>query len=261
MFADKSIVFVLLIVLVGALGTVYASDADQLYLSPTPGSVSISSPTPLATIGIVRTPTPTVTPTEEGSPQLEAKESAGAVNVRAEADPEATKVGVIRYGERYTVTGRYYRWYQIHFEPSPSRRAYVFEELVNIIGDEALIPDLTQVLVATADNSIPNATASWEAIQQTPGGELTATAAVRAIDAPSDSEEMQTAVGVLPTFTYPPNITPQAPTMISDVETQTADDPGIVVAVSDGIAPIVPIAVLGLSGIFGLLISLIFRRR
>jgi hypothetical protein len=251
---------------------------SQVGVSPTPVRVIIPSSTAPPTFGAPPTEIqPTFTPTNEGPPQLEAREEAGVVNIRLEADPEADIVGSIRAGERFVVTGRFFRWLQLRFESSPTEVGYVYDELVEIIGDESRIPDLTQANLPTQDTSIQDATSTFEAIQQTPGGVLTLTANARVIEAPSvdnSSDPMlitpgidnsqsnvsrQTSVPqVLPTFTYPPNLIAQAPT-------EASEDVNGVIAQTDSngnsdedtnLAPIIPIAALGLAGLLGLMISL-----
>lgn len=266
----------ILIVIVALIGmtlmtTVLADDNEpsfeQVAVSPTPFRASIPTVAPPSTVGVVETPRPTATPTDEGPPQLEAKESAGAVNVRAEADPEAEILGRIRFGERYTVTGRFYRWLQLRFEPSPTRIAYVFEDLVDIIGDEGAIPDLT--ILPTADDPAARATETWQAIETVPGGDLTVTAEARVLaggDAPEaavgvDVVSQVEPTSILPTFTYPPNVIALAPTesLLIDVS-PTPDPAGLDLAVSGGVAPLVPILFLGGLGVVGLLISMLLRK-
>jgi hypothetical protein len=250
----------------------------QVVLSPTSVRVIIPSSTAPPTFGAPPTEIqPTFTPTNEGPPQLEAREEAGVVNIRLEADPEADIVGSIRAGERFVVTGRFFRWLQLRFESSPTGVGYVYDELVEIIGDESRIPDLTQANFPTQDTSVQDATSTFEAIQQTPGGVLTLTANARVIEAPSvenNSDPSLTTPSidnsqpnvsgvvsvpqVLPTFTYPPNLITQAPTEASEnvnnVVTQTGSNGN-----SDedaNLAPIIPVGALGLAGLLGLIISL-----
>ena len=266
-------ILITIIAVIGAvmMSSVAADDSEtsseQVAVSPTPFRASIPTAAPPATAAVVETPLPTATPTDEGPPQLEAKESAGPVNVRSEADPESEILGRIRFGERYTVTGRFYRWLQIRFEPSPTRIAYVFEDLVDIIGDEAAIPDLT--ILPTADDPAARATETWQAVQELPGGELTVTAEARVLaggDAPEaavgvDEANAVEPSSVLPTFTYPPNVVALAPTEDAQPDISPTPDPiGIDLSVSGGIAPIVPILVLGGLGVIGLLISMVLRR-
>lgn len=236
--------------------------------SATPLRVVLPTSTMLATAGVVSSPTATYTPQAEGPVQLQAREEAGAVNIRANADPDSDRLGTIRHGDLYTVLGRYFRWLQIQFDSSPTGRGWVFEELVEIIGDPARIPDLNESLLPTQDTSIIAATQTWEALEQLPGGFLTLTADARVIAAPSSgetsggagSETGNSGSGVLPTYTYPPNITPQAPTGQIIIEgTATPGDTRITISVSDGVAPIVPILILGGIGLLGLLVSVLRR--
>ena len=113
--------------------------------------VLINVPTEAApAIEVVVTPSATWTPTSSAV-MIEAKEGAGEVNVRAEADIESERLGTIRAGEFYPVLGRYFRWIQFQFDSSPTGRGWVFDELVNIVGDESTIPDLSQGPLPTTD--------------------------------------------------------------------------------------------------------------
>ncbi len=236
-------------------------------VSPTPDRIIIpTAAAPTLPPAVQSTDLPTFTPTLEGPVQLEAKEGAGEINVRREPDPESDVVGTISFGERYTVLGRYYRWLQLRFESSSNRTAYVFDELVNIIGDPAQIIDITEV-TPTPNNPFLEATGTFEALLNSPDGVLTITAGAREI-APPGSEggvvapgESGGSEGLLPTYTYPPNIVAQVPTQAAVVEVTATPDPArINLTVSDGVAPIVPIMVLGTLGIVGVLIGLILRR-
>lgn len=264
---------VIVVSLIGLVNPVLAGEGDflleQVVISPTPFRATIPTGAPPATAGVVVTPRPTATATEEGPPQLEAKEEAGSVNVRADADPESEILGRIRFGERYTVTGRYYRWLQIRFEPSPTRIAYVFEDLVTIIGDEAKIPDLT--VLPTADDPAIQATGTWEALLQTPGAEQTMTAESRviagedapagAVDVASDPGDEGGVSGVLPTFTYPPNIIAQAPSEVPvEMMSPTPDAQLIRFSVSEGVPPLLPILLLAGLGVCVLAISALLRK-
>lgn len=238
--------------------------------APTPTTAPLILPTiaPVATIGatLENTPLPTFTPTEQGPVQLEAKEGAGAVNVRLEADPTAEQLGTIRFGQRYVVVGRYYLWYRIRYEQSPNGMGYVFGDLVDIIGDPAEIDDLTLITPTPQDPDAVNRTATFEAIILTPGGELTLTVAVREILPPGQQVGVlqQDAIAsprpILPTFTYPPNIVAFAPSpnaespILQPTVTNTLAPRG-------DIAPIIPIIVLVGFGFIGLLLSRLFSRR
>lgn len=237
--------------------------------SPTPTTGAIVLPTiaPLATIGatLENTPLPTFTATEPGPVQLEVAGDEG-VNVRLEADPNAEILGTIRPSERYVVSGQYYLWYQIRYEQSPSGFAYVFGDLVNIVGDPAEITDLTIITPTPQDPNAVNLTATFESVILTPGGELTLTVAVREILPPSaqlgvvEQDAVSTERPILPTFTYPPNVIAQAPTqgvlspiLVPNETTSTS-------TIRGGMPPITPILVLAGLGVIGLLLSRLFRR-
>jgi hypothetical protein len=199
---------------------------------------------------------------------LEAKNEA---NVRAAPSLDSDRLGTIRAGETFPVLGRYFRWFQFRYNPSPSGTGWVYDELVNVIGDVAEIPEINANVLPTVDTSTLNITQTWEAITQTPGGLLTATAEARFIQPPSNPQIAVTqeafsgldsdVLEVLPTFTYPPNIIAQAPNIAGpNIEASpTETTSSLVDVVSNGIAPIVPIMALVGFGLLGLTIS--SRRR
>lgn len=232
--------------------------------------VRIDIPTSLPVLGDpLASETPTRTPTVPGPAMLQAKADAGDVNVRADADLDAEILGTIRAGDFYPILGRYYRWYHIQFDLSPSGTAYVFEELVDIIGDASAIKDLTLESLPTTDPTIVAATETQEAITQTPGGILTATANSRVITLPgADGAVANSALAagqvagaptILPTFTYPPDIVAIAPTEGVPV-TPTASPDLTLPEIPDTVPPIVPIIILGGLGLLGLAVSSITRR-
>ncbi|PJF28760.1 MAG: hypothetical protein CUN52_11825 [Phototrophicales bacterium] len=272
MMMKKTTSILIVMILIGSMmvnvsqHNVYIGQAQP----PTPTTAPLIIPTiaPLPTIGatLENTPLPTFTPTEPGPVQLEAKESAGAVNVRIEADPNAERLGTIRFGQRYVVVGRYYLWYRIRYDQSPNGMGYVFGDLVDIIGDPNEIVDLTLFTPTPTDPNAVNLTATFEIVRLTPGGELTLTVAVREILPPGQQVGVlvQDATAsprpILPTFTYPPNIIAQAPSPNAEVTILT---PTIVTSNTPrgDVAPIVPIMVLGGLGIIGLLLSRLFSKR
>jgi hypothetical protein len=262
-------VFVALL-LIKASAYVQADTKQQINISATPASITLPSPLPLTTQQ-VSTPTATYTPTPIGPVLLEAKTEA---NVRAEADPGADLLGTIQAGEVYPVVGRYYRWYQFQYDKSASGTGWVFDELVNITGDESKILDLSDNALPTVDGTTVALTETLQAITQTPGGILTATAASQVIPLPvapgnnpggaSANSALPGEVSVLPTFTYPPDVPLIAP------DTALKSDPSVFAtptlipnslefSVAEGLPPFVPILVLGGLGLLGLIISS-FRR-
>lgn len=206
-------------------------------------------------------PTATRTPTETPPAVLQPRESA---NVRAEPSTDASILGVIRAGEVYNVTGRYFEWLQFQYPNSPNGRGWVFGQLVDITGDLNAIPEIDLSAQPTLDPLVLGATETLAAITLTPGGLLTATANARQIAAPpgaggaalsSDSGAVEL---ILPTFTYPAGVV-FAPTPLPD--TAPNDEPASAPRTDDsgGLPPIVPIMVLGGIGVLGLAISSVRR--
>ncbi len=252
-------------------------------LSPTPIIVQINSPTPLPLVAATITPTFTPAAVEQlqTSAMLQARESAGDVNVRFEANIDSNRVGTIKFGEQYIVTARFQRWFQIRFEDSPDGTGWVFDELVEIIGDVATIPDLARTPLPTANPVSIAATQAAMSLLLTPGAVLTATANTREITGPvaainSQGTTVVDAQGAglpdhtpLPTFTYPPEIAPQVTAdpadtgALSDPDAATPEpEPTIESPFSlmpDNVPPIVPIAVLGGFGLLGLAVASLRR--
>ena len=259
----------------------------QEIVTSTPARVVIPTQGPQEQFQAGVTATWTRTPTVPGPALLEAKADAGDVNVRAEADINAERIGSIRAGDTYVVLGRRFRWYQFQFDTSPSGRGWVFDELVDIIGDESAIPNLDEEILPTVDPAISAATETQEAVTLTPGGLLTATANARLLPAPGtvDSAPLPGIAGditgalpegepganpaqstaevlVLPTYTYPPDVIAQAPTEgAPDPEATATENPNdlLDIPLPDDIPPITPIVVLGGLGLLGLLLSSLRR--
>ncbi len=248
-------------------------------VTPTPMVVQINSPTPLPLVAA--TLTPTFTPGAEEqllqtSAMLEAKESAGRVNVRFEAHPESNTVGTIAMGDQYVVRGKFGQWYQINFEDSPDGTGWVFSELVDIIGDASVIPDLSQSLLPTSNPTLVAATQTAAALLLTPGAVLTATANTREITGPvaainSEGTTVVDAQGTglpqntpLPTFTYPPEIAAaaQSTSDVSAPESAPDIEPTMEPSLTfmpDDVPPLVPIVVLGGFGLLGLAVASLRR--
>ncbi|MCB9451812.1 MAG: SH3 domain-containing protein [Anaerolineaceae bacterium] len=242
----------------------------QSNVSPTPVQVQIPNAAPGGVEQSEATMTPTRTPTPVGPVLLEAITEA---NVRAEADLESEKLGTIRAGDTYPILGRYFRWLQFQYDKSPNGTAWVFDELVTIVGDETTIPDLNVNALPTVDVAAVNATGTWEAITLTPGGLLTATAQARVLPAPGSNLSSPGQGGdngvalpqVLPTFTWPPDLAAvgQTVTPVSgsgeSLVTVTPSAGNISNPLGDGMPPIAPILLLGGLGVLGLLIASIRR--
>jgi hypothetical protein len=235
----------------------------------TPVQVRIASVTPQVP---VFTPTPTLAELSEISVPTQANvtllEPLSEVNVRSSPEiTEDNRIGAIRAGERYVVLGRYFNWYQFQYDQVPSRRGWVYSDLVEIIqGDPNSVPEIQLDATPTIDPAILGATQTREAILVAPGGALTVTAQSRIIQLPEGTTQaggVVTTAGatVLPTFTYPPGIslrvTDPAPASIqrdtglpNTIENLTS---------TTTFPPIIPIAALGLAGVLGLMVSVLRR--
>ncbi len=236
----------------------------QEVATSTPVRISVPTAAPvllvLATPTVTRTPSPAVV-------VLEAKAEAGPVNVRAEANIESDRLGTIQAGEFYPVLGRQFRWLQIQFVTAPNGRAWVFEELVTLSGDESAIPDLLVATPVVLDQVLAGATQTQDAFLRTPGVLLTMTARSRILPVPgqegadpgSDSFAGQTG-NLLPTYTYPPELV--APASDGDETTMTAmpDEPVVPLSGNNQIPPAVPIALLAAGGLLGLMLNSLRRR-
>jgi hypothetical protein len=247
------------ILVCSVIGLSQAVHAQELITS-TPVRIQIPDQAAPA-VELISSPTITRTPTASAV-MVSAKEGAGEVNVRAEPDIEADRLGAIRAGEFYPVLGRYFRWIQFQYDTSPNGRGWVFDELVDITGDESTIPDLSQEVVPTQDPAIAAGTQTQEAVTQTPGGILTITAETRILPMPGvdNSLVITSDVGaqVLPTFTYPPDIVAVAPTDVAEIiNTTSPEAPPF--EVPNNVPPILPIIALGAGGLLGLVVSSLRR--
>lgn len=238
-------------VLLAMLMLPMVSLAAQTGPTATPAPISIPTAAPLqATLGATWTAQPTL------APQV-ALEALDVANVRAQPDTSATQLGSIRSGEVYPVLGRYFEWYQFSFDPSPSGYGWVFGQLVNIIGDPALIPDVDLAAQPTVDVNAANATSTQAVLTRTPGGLLTATAFARFMEI--DPNSTPGAAGALPTFTYPPGAPPGPPTPGLVMSEQEASAPPATESGVGGLPPLLPILALAGLGLLGLLVSALRR--
>ncbi len=229
--------------------------------------VRISIPTNSApSLLVVASPTATRTPTP-AFVVLEAKADAGPINVRAEASIEADRLGTIQAGEFYPVLGRSFRWLQIQFLSAPQGRAWVFEELVTLFGDEGTIPNLQLVTPVVLSQAQAGATLTQAAFTRTPGAVLTMTARSRILPVPGQETALPGSAALfgettslLPTYTYPPDLVAPSFGMGGSMYTNTPATTGIPPESSSGIPPAVPIALLAAGGLLGLLLNSLRRR-
>lgn len=221
----------------------------------TPAPVILPSGT--ATV-VPPTETPTRTPTDAGPASVEAKNP--DTNVRSGPDINNDRVGIIQPGEQYVVRAKRFEWYRIDFPNAPSGIGWVNKNVVNVIGDENNIPEISEEEVPTIDVAEAAQQETLLAATQTPGGLLTLTAEVFITPqgiftaAPLIGDQPTLAPGQrLPTFTFPP-FSP-TPVPLQDLRggpvNVDGEDPGVV--------PIVPIAGLAALGLMGLFISILRR--
>jgi hypothetical protein len=259
---------------ISAAGMAQAQPIDLILeqqATNTPLQVQIITSTPLPLVVITPTPTYTPSPDVQSAVLVEAKAAAGEVNARAEPDLEAEIVGKISAGDQYVITGRYFRW--IRFRYLDNQDAWVFDELVDILGNEALILDLSQVPQATDDPALVAASETNAVLQLTPGALLSATANSRELVGPvavgdngepsAGTAEVEapntTPIPLLPTFTYPPQIAQIA----TDNPNALAATPFPVLNRSvpaTGFPPIIPIILLAGFGLLGLIVNAIRSR-
>lgn len=231
-------------------------------ITPTAVRVVIATSTPQSTLAFVETPTISWTPTPEGSAQLEAKAEAGEVNVRAEPDTAAQRLGAIQTGERYVVRSRYFSWFQFDYPASPTGTAWVYGELVTISGDESLIPERDPFAVPTSALEAAQE-ATLAVALETPGGDATATADARVLVIPTSTpgvgESSLLLAGSLPTYTPPAEFNSRIAATESSADSQGALLTAITSVSTQGVPPIVPIMGLVIIGIVGMTIGILRR--
>lgn len=260
------LVAVLMLTVIGGLLAYNLRRVDAVSESPPPieqraqgGATSTPAqvilPTGSAT-AVPPTETPTRTPTSVGAAQIEAKNA--DTNVRAEPDITGARVGIIQPGTRYVVRGRLFEWYQIVFPDAANGIGWTHQSVVNIIGDEASIPDLSAEDIPTQDPAILSAEETLVAITQTPGALLTATAQSASrpdtvfTQAPQVEASTLAPGQRLPTFTFPA-FTP-TPVAVADLRGR-----GVTATSDEAVPPLIPIAGLVAVGLAGLFISILRR--
>lgn len=218
----------------------------QVRQTSTPITADLFTPTPLNRQQLAPTVTLTMTPTPPGPVLLEARESAGDVNVRAAPDISSERLGAIAFGTRYLVLRQFFLWYELRYDPAPNGKAWVFGELVEISGDISQIEVIERWEDAPAaiDETAPDTE------------ETTAANNARVLNAPTAVEALEQvdeviAATALPTFTYPPNFLASAATPAASPNSESTS--------SADLPPLFPIIMLGGFGMVGLLVYSIRR--
>ena len=227
----------------------------QVRWTATPISANLVSPTPLGLQQSAPTLTFTPSATPPGPTLLEARESAGNVNVRAAPDPTSERLGSIAFGTSYPVLRQYYLWFELKYEPSPSGRAWVYSELVTVTGDQSaidVIEDFADIFTPSDGNQ--DLQSSLEGNGQT-GNEDSRILEVPATQRAGRQRDERSVAIALPTFTYPSDLPVLAPTGMAE---QNDGDEGN--TTSNGLSevpPVLPIMILAGFGMVGLLLNAI----
>ncbi len=218
-------------------------------VTPTPAGLSVFAPT-------VTLP-PTATP--QGPAQLQARESAGRVNVRLEPDTNSDLLGTISFGTFYPLLRRYYLWFELSYEPAPNGRAWVFSELVEVEGELDDVPTITDFAEIVRSNVIGGeGEAGGEAGVPAGAGEAGNESRILVISPAADAVQRGASAAMatpLPTFTYPPDVSTAFKNVIETSREQASEAPGTV-PLSE-LPPLFPIAMLAGFGVVGLMISFI----
>lgn len=218
-------------------------------LSAGPGSALAqrASATPVPVVLVRATPeivqatveAPTVPPIAAAltTVRLQALSSAGEVNVRELPDVDSALLGTIVSGRTYPVLRNYFRWYEFRYDLSPSGKAWVYGDLVELDGD------LSQVEVVDNFAEIESGGAG--------GANQADDRTIAIATAPVDSAQGAIVRGASPMPTFTPPAATQSPLgdqlRIAAIDDSRAPD----------VPPILPILALGGLGILGLLISLL----
>lgn len=228
--------------------------AQEVAQGPTATPQPVNLATRTLTGAIQAEATSTRTPTPEGQIYIEAREFA---NVRAQPDTDAAQLGQIVSGDRYVAIARHFQWIQFVYESSPTGRAWVFADLVNVTGEAALLPELDDPDELAPNQAEIDAVSTQAAVTLTPGGLLTATANSR-----FEALGVATLAGpiILPTFTYPPGIM-RIPTLAEPLPDATPSSQPAPATSAGVLPPIIPVLILGGLGVTGLLVNSLRRRR
>ncbi len=227
----------------------------QAQRTATPITVRLVTATPPGAQPFPPTVTSLPTATLPGPTFLQAPVTAGNINVRAAPDLESEVLGTISFGTLYPALRRYFQWYELRYEPSPSGRAWVYGELVEVTGDLANI----QVVDNFADiNVIPgddNSLAAEGEGAAAGSGDDSRVLVIATEDGASGRSETGGKASPLPTFTRPPDLPSIIPTGSIDQPTQNPASAGS--NRRSEFPPLFPILMLAGFGLVGLLINLI----
>lgn len=252
----------IIIVLLLFAGSISQSLA-QPRITDTPVPVQLPTNAPPPTDVLLLTPTPTTTVTEEPAIRLVAAAASADINVRDLPDVLGNRLGSLEQEREYIVTGRYFSWYQFEYGSSSSGLAWVFGDLVEIIGDNTQIPIIDPFAVPTSVPTEDAEGATATALILTPGAIETATAQTRLIDLPTQAGDAVDASNPFPpTFTPPPDVVARDQALQDGLQPTATATPNLIqqtvtVVGSGEIPPVVPIVGLFVFGLLGLIVALI----
>jgi len=141
-------------------------------------------------------------------------------------------------GNQYVVRGKNFNWYQIEYPEAPNGIAWVYADVVTVIGNVNDIREFEESEIATVDPLVLAIQGTGTAAASTPGGLATLTAQAM----------------ITPTGITPPGLALTPP--IIQQQTDTTADSG---ATLGGGPTLVPILGLTALGVLGLLIALVRR--
>jgi hypothetical protein len=190
--------------------------------------------------------TPTITP-------VTAQAVGTPTNLRAGPGLNFDIVGVLNAGDTVPIIGRsvQFPWYVVAWAEGPNGQAWVFEQLVQVIGDITTVPIVDAPAVPTTDPTQDAINGTATAVLQVPGGPETATA--QAFFLPTGIYTLAPGGGLplggsLPTFTAPPPLD-----QVDEMPVSPAQ------AARGGPAPAVIIIALGAMGLLMLGLGLLRR--
>lgn len=229
----------------------------QAQRTATPITVRLVTATPPGAQPFPPTVTSLPTATLPGPTFLQAPVTAGNINVRAAPNLDSEILGTISFGTLYPALRRYFQWYELRYEPSPTGRAWVYGELVEISGDLdsiLVVGNLAEIdELPGEDNSL--AVATGDANEGT--GDDARVLEIATEDGAAPRSDAERKASPLPTFTRPPDLPEFIATSSGDAPTQ--NEAGADRDRRSALPPLFPIMILAGFGFVGLLINLIRR--
>lgn len=217
---------------------------------------------PTATPSILQLPTatptilggPTSTPSRTPSIAPVIAQALGHVNLRSGPGTNTDPVGSLEAGDTVPVIGRsnQYPWYMVAWKDGPNGQAWVYKDLVTIVGDITTVPIIEPPPPPTIEPTQAALLQTATITFQTPGAAETATAV--SVLQPTGITTVTTdpsslASAFIPTFTQPAEI-PKG----GAIATGTTTTPN-----KSGIPPAVVIIGLGATGLLFLGLGLLRR--